>query len=192
MTEQVERLTKLATDLLDLSRLDAGRLRIERELVDLADVARTLVAEFQAVAPAGGRPLVAETTESVPALADEQRVQQIGRVLVENALVHTPPGTAVTMRALAADGRATLTVEDNGPGVPAEQAGRLFERFYRLDGSRASGSGLGLAIGRELAQAMNGRIELESRPGWTVFRLSLPLYAESDRPSPAEQPALSA
>ena len=87
---------------------------------------------------------------------------QIGRVLVENALVHTPAGTVVRVSTAVDGGRATLTVADDGPGIPAEAHERIFERFYRLDGGRASGSGLGLAIARELAEVMGGRIELES------------------------------
>jgi two-component system, OmpR family, sensor kinase len=101
-------------------------------------------------------------------------VLQIGRILVENALLHTPPGIAVRVHASLRDGQAVLEVEDEGPGIASEQLDQLFERFYRLDGTRASGSGLGLAIARELAQLMDGTIEVDSRPGQTVFRLALP------------------
>ena len=75
----------------------------------------------------------------------------------------------------ARDGnRATLTVANDGPEIPTAAQGHVFERFYRLDGARASGSGLGLAIARELAELMDGRIELDSRNGWTLFTLALP------------------
>jgi two-component system sensor histidine kinase TctE len=70
--------------------------------------------------------------------------------------------------------RALLTVADDGPGIPAEVRQQVFERFFRLDGARASGSGLGLAIARELAEVMGGRIELSERGGWTWFTLALP------------------
>ena len=105
---------------------------------------------------------------------------QIGRILVENALRHTPPATTVRVRALVRDGRAVLEVEDEGGGIPDEHQEQLFERFFRLDGARASGSGLGLAIARELAVLMDGTVEVESRAGNTVFRLVLP------QPAPAE------
>jgi signal transduction histidine kinase len=72
------------------------------------------------------------------------------------------------------DGQAALAVEDNGPGIPAEHVPHVFERFYRSDGTLASGSGLGLAIARELAEVMEGEIDLESKPGRTVFRVWLP------------------
>jgi signal transduction histidine kinase len=181
MREQVARLTKLATDLLDLSRLDAGRLTVEQEHVDLALLADILADEFRAVARSSGHDLVVADTEETAALGDEERALQIGRILVENALVHTPAGTSVRIRTARRNGSALLTVEDEGPGIPAEHAGHVFERFYRLDGSVASGSGLGLAIARELAELMGGSIELQAIPGRTIFALVLP----TDRPSVA-------
>src|SRR5207249_1794403 len=97
MSGQVERLTKLATDLLDLSRLDAGQLSVSRAPVDVADTARTVAEEFRARAEASAHRLAVEAEETVAALGDEQRVLQIGRILVENALRHTPPGTTVVV-----------------------------------------------------------------------------------------------
>jgi len=173
MREQVERLTRLAGDLLDLSRLDAGRLRVEREPIELADVARDLVEEFHGLARTGDRSLELELDGAARALGDDERALRIGRALVENALRHTPAGTRVVVRA-GGDGRPVLEVEDDGPGIDASELGQVFDRFYRGDGSLASGSGLGLAIARELAERMSGRLEAESEPGRTVFRLVLP------------------
>jgi signal transduction histidine kinase len=173
MHEQVERLARLASDLLDLSRLDAGALRIEREPIELADVAHDLVEEFQGLARAGGRSLDLELDGAVRALGDDERALRIGRALVENALRHTPLGTQVVVRA-GGGPRPVLEVGDDGPGIPSSELGQVFDRFYRGDGSLASGSGLGLAIARELAERMNGRLEVESAPGRTVFRLVLP------------------
>ena len=174
MREQVDRLTKLAEELLDLSRLDAGRLRVEVEPVDLTRVADLLVDEFEPVARNSDHVLELGANGETPALGDEQRVLQIGRALVENALRHTPPGTRVRIGASRDDGLAVLAVEDDGPGIPPEDAAHVFDRFYRADGALASGSGLGLAIARELAEVMEGDIELSSKPGRTVFRVSLP------------------
>jgi signal transduction histidine kinase len=173
MSEQVDRLAKLATELLDLSRADSGRLRVEREPVDLSHVAEAAVDEFTALAVAGGRPLELAPAGDVFVLADEQRVLQVARALVENALVHTPEGTRVEVRVR----EGVLEVEDEGPGIPEEHAQHVFERFYRAEGRRSSGSGLGLAIARELAQAMEGTLELETEPGRTVFRLRLPVVS---------------
>ena len=179
MHEQVERLTKLATELLDLSRLDAGQLQLDRELVSLAEAAHTIAGEFQAVARTTEHPLEVVAESDPVAVGDELRVLQIGRMLVENALVHTPSGTIVRVRAGTEDGLARLDVEDDGPGIASGHATHVFERFYRVDGTRASGSGLGLSIARELAELMGGSLELESRPGRTVFTLRLPGRATS-------------
>ncbi len=173
MREQLTRLTKLATDLLDLSRVDAGRLGVSQEPIDLAELAAELAVELAPRAVAVGRALEVSSDVPVPALADAERVLQIGRILVENALVHTPERASVRISASVDGGRATLTVADDGPGIPAEARQQIFERFSRLDGTRASGSGLGLAIARELAELMGGRVELDSQNGWTLFTLVL-------------------
>jgi signal transduction histidine kinase len=191
MQGQIERLTKLATDLLDLSRLDAGRLRIELEPVALGPVAVAVADEFAAIARASGDSIDVIVPDGAPtALGDEARVLQIGRVLVENALRHTPPGTPIRIRVDEEGGRAVLAVEDEGPGISPEHAPHLFERFYRGEGTQASGSGLGLAIARELAEAMEGTLELDARAGRTVFALRLPL-AVGVTDALAPEPALS-
>jgi signal transduction histidine kinase len=179
--EQLERLTKLATDLLDLSRLDAGRMRIEREDVDLGEVARVLAAELTPLADAGGHRLDVDAGEEAWAHADEERVLQIGRALAGNALVHTQAGTAVTLRVRRRVDHAVFEVEDDGAGIAPEHLERVFDRFYRVEGGQASGSGLGLAIARELAEHMGGDVRLASRPGRTTFTLTLPA-------APVEQP----
>jgi two-component system OmpR family sensor kinase len=111
------------------------------------------------------------------ALGDPERALQIGRILVENAVQHTPDGTPVRVVVRGSDGSAELAVEDEGAGIPSERAEQVFQRFTRLDGARSSGSGLGLAIARELAEAMGGTIHLDSEPGRTVFTLVLPAAA---------------
>ena len=173
MREQVERLTKLATELLDLSRLDAGRLTVASETVDLTALASELAAEFGPRATAAAHELDVADGPPVEALGDAERILQIGRVLIENALVHTPPGTRVLVATALDGGRAMLSVANDGPPIPATAQRQVFERFFRLDGARASGSGLGLAIARELAEVMDGRIELESAEAATRFTLVL-------------------
>jgi signal transduction histidine kinase len=182
MAGQVERLKRLATDLLDLSRLDAGQLSVERSELDLAQTARIVAEEFRAVAEAGGHELHVTADGAVPAVGDEQRVLQIARILVENALRHTPAGTPVEVSASLRNGRgALLSVRDEGPGIPVEAQKHLFDRFYRADGGKASGSGLGLAIAWELAARMEGAIELHSEPGETRFTLELPTGAVAEK-----------
>jgi signal transduction histidine kinase len=174
MRRQVERLTKLATDLLDLSRLDAGRLRVELAPVDLAEVAGSLVGEFSGVGRGSDHVLVSGGDDMAHALADEERVRQIGRILLENALVHTPPGTEVRLTTAGDADSVELRVADDGPGIPEGDQEHVFDRFYRAESALAAGSGLGLAIARELASVMGGEVELESHPGHTVFTLRLP------------------
>jgi signal transduction histidine kinase len=169
---QVDRLTRLATDLLDLSRLDAGQREFGSEPVDLGATAVSLAEEFGPLAEATGHELRAVDGGAV-GVGDAERVLRIGRALVENALRHTPAGTSVELRASIWVDRAQLSVHDDGPGLaPADQE-RVFERFYRGEGSAPEGSGIGLAIARELAQRMGGTIELRSEPGSTTFTLVL-------------------
>jgi two-component system OmpR family sensor kinase len=180
MRQQVDRLQKLAVDLLDLLRLDAGSLELNAEPVDVGELAGAVAAEF--------RPAVVQhrtelelrlPDEAVPALCDRERVAQIMRILLDNALRHTPEGTTVTVSAERNNGAAELTVADSGPGIDPLARSQLFERFYTADAAR--GSGLGLAIARELAERMDGRIELLSRPGRTVFTLALPVSGPDAR-----------
>jgi two-component system, OmpR family, sensor kinase len=172
--EQVSRLQKLATDLLDLSRLDAGRLAVARESFDLAAVGELLAIEFGPRAAVTEHRLELDLRGSAPALADEERVLQVGRILVDNALVHTAAGTTVSIVVEMDNEGARLTVADDGCGIPAGEQRHVFDRFFRLDGTVAAGSGLGLAIAREVVELMAGRIELESAPGATRFTIVLP------------------
>ena len=183
MQGQVERLAKLSTDLLDLSRVDAGQLTVAQESVDLCEAARALVLELEHLALSSGQALEVRAEGDVWSLADEDRVLQIGRALVANALVHTPQGTRVVVRAHRRGSRALLSVEDDGPGIPADQREAVFERFYRGEGTIAPGSGLGLAIARELARLMQGAVRLDSGDGRTVFTLDLPAEPAPSRVS---------
>jgi signal transduction histidine kinase len=173
MGEQVERLAKLATDLLDLSRLDAGRMRVEHEPVDLGEIVQAVAEEFRGVAERSRHPIEVVVEGRPVARADELRVLQVARALADNAFVHTPEGTPIRLRAYADREHAYLEVGDEGLGVPAEHTPHVFDRFYRADGGVASGSGLGLAITRELVTVMDGDVVLESKPGRTVVRVVL-------------------
>jgi two-component system, OmpR family, sensor kinase len=149
-------------------------LHVELAPVELGEVAGSLVAEFAGVGRGSEHNLSAAEDGEVVALADEERVRQIGRIFVENAILHTPPGTEIHVSTGWTEEGVELRVEDSGPGIPAEDQQHVFERFYRADGAITSGSGLGLAIARELAGVMGGQVLLDSRPGLTVFTLKLP------------------
>ena len=174
MQGQVQRLARLSTDLLDLSRVDAGQLSVVREPVDLGSVVQMLAGEIEHLAVSTGHELRAHVDEGVWCLGDDARILQIGRALATNAITHTPSGTTVTLRARRRGERSELVVEDDGPGIPPTQRDAVFGRFYRVEGGMASGSGLGLSIARELARLMGGDVTLESVARPTAFVLDLP------------------
>jgi signal transduction histidine kinase len=180
MHEQVDRLQKLTTELLDLSRLDAGSLELELEPVPLRTLAGQVAGEFAAAAARQKVEIaVAGNGQSpdVEAHCDPERVAQILRVLLDNALTHAGDETAIEVNASREPGggkpEASLTVTDNGPGIARRDLPHVFDRFH--SGNDTQGTGLGLAIARELAERMLGRLEVSSQPGNTVFKLVLPL-----------------
>jgi signal transduction histidine kinase len=175
MRGQIDRLTKLTTDLLDLSRLDADAIELSSGPVDLGALAAEVAGEFSAVAKLDGSRIEVRTGGGPRALAraDRGRTMQIMRILIDNAIKHTPAGTRITIDPrITADGPAAVAVTDDGPGIDPGQRGRVFERFQT--GDSAGGTGLGLAISRELARLMGGDLTLESKRGRTTFTLSLP------------------
>jgi two-component system, OmpR family, sensor kinase len=171
MREQVTRLTKLTADLLDLSKLDADAIEIRPSPVRLTELAERVAEEFGPAAEQHRSPLDVNGDAAAVAEADPDRVAQILRILIDNALTHTPEGTAISVRAWHRDGGAGLVVHDDGPGIDWPSQARVFERFYT--GDQVSGSGLGLAIARELALRMDGELGLASHRGRTEFTLTL-------------------
>ena len=171
--EQVERLGKLATDLLDLSRLEAGSLELRPEETDLGALTRAVSAEFQPALDKHASTLELRLdAEPIDAVCDPERVAQVLRILIDNALTHTPSGTGVLVYATRDNGSVRLAVSDDGPGIPDATAQRVFEPFFTSDD--AQGSGLGLAIARELAERMEGSLDVDPARGRTTFALELP------------------
>jgi signal transduction histidine kinase len=180
MHGQVDRLQKLAVDLLDLSRLDAGSFELDTDRADLADIARTVAGEFAPAIRRGDAEIQLKMPDGgVEVTCDRERVAQIMRILVDNAIRHTPGGTHVTLSASRRNGTAKVTIADTGPGLDSAAAAQVFDRFYTGDINNG-GAGLGLAIAKELAQRMHGEIRLRSRPGRTAFTLELPVGAEEE------------
>ena len=185
MGEQVQRLTKLATDLLDLSRLDAGGLTIAHDEIELGELAADAAREMQAVAARRGSAVVTEAGTPAPARGDEARVLQVLRVLVDNAVRHTPPGSTVTLRTETTPWGAGVVVSDNGPGIPPELLDRIFERFFRAPGAAARGTGprprdrarAGRAHGRPAARdERTGRNPLHARAAGARRCVRAPAY----------------
>jgi signal transduction histidine kinase len=171
--EQVERLRKLSVDLLDLSQMESGTLELRPEHVDLGELTRSVSGEFEpTLAQHDSRLELRLAARRIEALCDPVRVAQIMRILIDNALTHTAPGTRIVVTAIRDDGGVRLAVRDNGPGIDSDALPRIFEPFYTADD--AQGSGLGLAIASELAERMAGRLSVQSGPGETVFTLEIP------------------
>jgi signal transduction histidine kinase/DNA-binding response OmpR family regulator len=177
---QARRLHELVNRILDLTRLQAGRLPVQATPTAVAPLLRRVVSQFAPLAAARGLALhgVEPLPEDLNLLIDADKIDQILTNLLSNALTHTPAAGTVRLEAAlpAADGRYTLTVRDTGPGIaPAEQA-RVFERFYQSPQNQAQGgTGLGLALSRELAELLGGTLTLASAPGQgAAFTLRFP------------------
>ncbi|MEU7877704.1 sensor histidine kinase [Microbispora bryophytorum] len=178
------RLVRLVEDLLLLARLDEGEdaLPMDFAPMDLRTLAADAHNDLRALDP--GREVTLTGPDggppgAAPVHGDEARLRQMVSNLVGNAVAHTPPGTPVRIGVGTAGGGGVLVIADEGPGMPAEEATRVFDRFYRVDGSRsrtgAGGAGLGLAIVRSIVAAHGGRVELRTRPGeGAAFRVVLP------------------
>ncbi len=184
-------LARLVEDLQLLALADAGRLRLERRRVDARDLAEAAVAAMAPRAAQAGVALERAAGEPVPCDADPERLGQVLRNLVGNALDHSRAGDAVTLAVRAERGRAVLEVRDRGEGIAPEHLPHVFDRFWRADPSRARGSGgagLGLAIAKQLVALHGGTLAVESAPGaGACFRIELPLAAafiESSSPGP--------
>jgi two-component system OmpR family sensor kinase len=169
---QVRRLGKLSVDLLDLSRLESGSLELRPEEVDLGELTRSVSGEFEPTLAQHDARLELRLPARIDAQCDPVRVAQIVRILIDNALTHTPPGTQIVVTAGRDDGHVRLAVRDNGEGIDDHALPRIFEPFYTADD--AQGSGLGLAIASELAERMAGRLSVDSASGATTFTLEIP------------------
>jgi len=167
----------LIDDLLLLARLDEGR-PLTRAPVDLGVLGVDAAADARAVAP--DRIISADVAEDVTVDGDEDRLRQVIGNLVGNALVHTPEGTAVSVRVHNGGGRGVIEVHDDGPCMSPEVAERAFERFSRADASRSrhgGGAGLGLAIVQAIVVAHGGQVALDTAPGTgTTVRVELPTH----------------
>jgi signal transduction histidine kinase/streptogramin lyase len=187
MQRSGELLLKLINNALDISRIEAGGLRLELTSFDPMALLEEVVQIQQALASNRGLHLGLEMTSALPArvLGDRMRVQQVLLNLVGNAIKFTEQGH-VTVHARYAPDRWQLTVVDSGPGIPVEQQARLFRRFEQASTpQRAAGSGLGLAICRELVALMGGTIGLESEVGvGSRFHVALPLVEAADDTPP--------
>lgn len=181
----VRSLLMLINDLLELSQVEAGQLRIQLRLTDLADVVRDVVEEHRAAAEAAGHKLEVEISGDVPTLdTDPNRVRQILGNLLSNAVKYTPSGGNIVVRLaertsdghLPAGSWAAIDVADSGPGIPGDKLDEIFEEFFRLDAGTKPGAGLGLTIARRISRFLGGDVSVVSRRGeGATFTLWLPV-----------------
>ena len=173
-------LNRLVADLQESSLVEAGQLFLVCRPVALGEIIAKAIYALQLQAMSKELSVQMDISAGLPLIeADPERLGQILRNLLSNAIMHTPRGGEINVRAYATDNEVRVSVHDNGEGIPAEHLPYLFERFYRVDPSRAratGGTGLGLAIVKQMVQAHGGRIEVESYPGrGTCFTFTLPM-----------------
>ena len=197
--EEAERMRRLVEDLLTLGRIEAGEVLLEREPLDLAEMARGLESRFVFRAQEAGLRLIIQAREPIHIKGDPHRLGQMLDNLIENAFKHTPPGGSIdvsvekeTARGTNGNARlsrqppmAVLSVHNTGSYIPPAEAERVFERFYQIDKARAgsNGRGLGLAIANEIVQAHGGAIDLVSTPdAGTTFNVRLPYLETAGQP----------
>jgi signal transduction histidine kinase len=195
LQEETQRISRLVSDLEVLASADAAHFSLQRRQIDLGAEVRAVAAEF---APLFEQNSVGVETsaERAPVLGDPARLRQVVANLLSNSLKFTPSGGKVQLSVRAQTGHAVLAVSDSGPGIPQQEIGHVFDRFFRGQSAHAGGSGIGLTVVRELVAAHDGEVTAANRPGGgAVFTVSLPLAAAQSaasqavtaRPAPAAQ-----
>jgi signal transduction histidine kinase len=181
--EEVDATDRLVGDLLLLARLDSDELPLRRGVLDLGAVIRAVTAPFAPLAQAGGLNLTIETAPGIMVDADADRIRQVMRILLDNAVSYTPSGGVIRVVTERRGSRAVVAVSDTGAGIPPAEQAHVFDRFYRADRARSrgtGGAGLGLAIARALVLAHHGEIGLDSREPGTTIWFALPLAQERE------------
>jgi two-component system sensor histidine kinase KdpD len=175
--EETDRMNQLVTEAVRMSQIDAGKIRLERESLDVAEVLAKVVAHFET--QAAGRPLRVDPGPNLPRIsADPELLALALRQLIDNALKYSPPGSPIRVTADLEGERVVIRVEDRGPGIPERERERIFDKFYRRGGSRDSvpGTGLGLYIAREIIRTHGGDLWIEGEPGaGSEFCAALPV-----------------
>jgi two-component system sensor histidine kinase KdpD len=176
MDEEADRLSVLVTEAIQMARIEAGRVHLQRENYSLHDLVEPTLDKLRPVLD--DRHIdVKLPSELPPVWVDRELIEIALRQLIDNALKYSPRDSPVSVGAERSDDRVIVSVADRGPGIPEEEQSRIFEKFYRAEASRHQipGAGLGLVIAREIIQVHGGEISVESKPGeGSIFRFSLP------------------
>ena len=193
MLEEADRLATLVDRLLTLSRAEMRQARISGEPVELVELAENVASHLSVLAEEKGQVITIEPDGAPAAFADRVGVRQALINLVDNAIKFTPAGGSVLIRLSETETRAIIDVVDSGPGIPESARGRIFDRFYRGDGTEAGGTGLGLSIARHAVEANGGTLSLEQAgSGGCSFRMALPRVRRGHKDQPEERHALRA
>ena len=174
--EESDRVLVMLNALMDISEAESGTMQLRREPVRLAEVVARAIDLYRDVADAREVALTADIRDDVVVSADRTRLEQVAANLIDNAVKYTPPGGRVNVEVRRDSDAAILQVRDTGPGIPADELPRIFERLFRGDRSRAErGLGLGLSLVRAIVEAHGGTVSVDSEPGrGSVFTVSLP------------------
>jgi two-component system phosphate regulon sensor histidine kinase PhoR len=174
---EVDALTQMVTELLELSKIESGRFSLDRSPVAASDLLHSASQRMQVQAERANIALRVDGADDLPKVeVDSQRLEQVLVNLIHNAIKFTRPGGEVLLRAESIPGEVRFAVRDTGVGIPADEVSRIFERFYRVDKSRTgSGTGLGLSIAKHIVEAHKGRIWAESVEGQgSTFYFTIP------------------
>jgi signal transduction histidine kinase len=184
LTEEAATLSRLIDELQELSLADAGELKIEAGPEDISNLIRQAVTAVLPKANAKGLTVETDLPAEIPPVnIDPHRIKQVLQNLLENAVTHTGQGGKISVIAGQRGNQVSISVADNGEGIPLEDLPMIFERFYRVDKSRSratGGSGLGLTIAKRIVEAHGGTIEVTSQPGkGSTFTFYLPIFDNS-------------
>ncbi len=183
---EADRMYRLVVDLLDLARFDAGTIVLDRKALDLSKLLTHVVNQLIPQAAEARVKLSLDVDPLPTCVGDEDRLAQVFTNLVDNAIKHTPVNGFVKLNARSEAGLVRVKIIDSGKGIPEEHLGRIFERFYKVDGSRKKegkpGTGLGLAIAQQIVQSHEGAISVRSTLGeGSVFEVTIPVVKADDQ-----------
>ena len=186
--QEAQRLNRLVRNLLDMTRLEAGALRVKKEWQPLEEVVGSALNRMEDAL--AGRNVTTKLGQDLPQVPlDAVLIEQVLVNLLENALKYTPAGSPIELRARTRPGTVEVTVADRGPGVPPAEQPRIFDKFYRIGGAPVGGAGLGLAICRGIVMAHGGRLLVENRQGGGAeFKFQLPIDGLPPALNPADLP----
>ncbi len=186
LDSEVERLSRLLEDLLNLSELESGKTVLRRTLVCLRELAEEAVRDLQSIADSNGLTVSVGIPKELSVQVDRAQIKQVMTNLLDNAIKYTPEGGSIEVYGRDANNFVTVSVRDTGVGIPLEDLDRIFERFYRVDKARSrkmGGTGLGLAIVQDIVEAHGGRVMVDSEAGQgSTFTIVLPKRAPDSDP----------